>query len=584
MAGVRMGAALRQLGGLFEAGTVAGLTDGQLLDRYLARRDESAFAALVMRHGPMVLGVCRSVLRGSPEVEDAFQATFLVLVRKAGSIRGRDAVGGWLHRVAHRIAVEAGRARSRRDRRECVVSDLPDVITSGESADHDDWRIPLHEELARLPERFRLPVVLCYLEGRTHAQAAAELRWSEATLRRRLAAARGLLCGRLTRRGVAVPAAALFTALASDATAAVPPGWVGAATRAAAGTVVSSAAARLADGLVRSLFAARVRLAMNAAILLLAAGLLAPHLIPAGPVRADDPARSMPRSSRPSSVAPKKAAEEPLTVRGRVLDPAGKPFAGARVYAYRPDPRGDVFTSAPPPEAISDADGRFQFTPAEPGVQPIPLPPDWSQPTVVALAPGFGPAWASFTTADEARDLTLRLVKDDVPIDGRILDLEGKAVPGATIRPVLVYASPAEDLGEWESAMAGAKDLSGGALDKLPRGLELFRWSKDLAATTDAEGRFRLTGIGRERVVTLWIEGPTIATNFVNVYARTRPGPTYRLAQHREEPEFGRFVFFGSSFDYPAGPTRPIEGTVRDRQTGRPLAGVSIRRRSIRRQ
>ena len=176
MASVHMGSALRQIRGLFEAGTVAGLTDGQLLDRYLTRRDESAFAALVMRHGPMVLGVCHTVLHGSPEVEDAFQATFLVLIRKAATIRGRDAVGGWLHRVAHRVAVQAGRDRSRKDLREHLAGDLCDDIAVGASSGDDDWRGTLHEELARLPERFRQPVVLCYLEGKTHGQAALELR------------------------------------------------------------------------------------------------------------------------------------------------------------------------------------------------------------------------------------------------------------------------------------------------------------------------------------------------------------------------------------------------------------------------
>ena len=229
MASVRLGAALRQIRGLFEAGTVAGLTDGQLLDRYLTRRDESAFAALVMRHGPMVLGVCHSVLHGSAEVEDAFQATFLVLIRKASTIRGRDAVGGWLYRVAHRVAVQAGRDRSRKDRREHPAGDLPDDIVAGESASDDDWRGTLHEELARLPERLRQPVVLCYLEGRTHEQAALELSWSEATLRRRLADARDLLHSRLTRRGVAVSVAALAAAMESQAMAAVPPAWVDAA-------------------------------------------------------------------------------------------------------------------------------------------------------------------------------------------------------------------------------------------------------------------------------------------------------------------------------------------------------------------
>ncbi len=182
MASVRLGAALRQIHGLFEAGTVAGLTDGQLLDRFLACRDESAFAALVMRHGPMVLGVCHAVLHGAAEVEDAFQATFLVLIRKAGTIRGRDAIGGWLYRVAHRVAVQAGHDRSRNARREHLTGVLWVDVATAEDVANDDWRGTLHEELTRLPERLRLPVVLCYLEGRTHAQAALELRWSEATL------------------------------------------------------------------------------------------------------------------------------------------------------------------------------------------------------------------------------------------------------------------------------------------------------------------------------------------------------------------------------------------------------------------
>ena len=532
MASVRLGSALRQIHGLFEVGTVAGLTDGQLLDRYLTRRDESAFAALVMRHGPMVLGVCHAVLRGSPEVEDAFQATFLVLIRKATTIRGRDAVGGWLHRVAHRVAVQAGRDRSRKDLREHLAGDLCDDIAAvGGSPADDEWRGTLHEELARLPERFRQPVVLCYLEGKTHEQAALELRWSEATLRRRLADARGLLRSRLTRRGVAVSVAALAAAIESPAMAAVPPAWVDALARVAAGQIgaapaASAAAARLAGRTIRGLVAGRVRAVANVVAMLLATGLLAGHLIPAGPARADDPARSkMPAAAalRSSPPAQKPRPEDRLTIRGRVLDPDGKPFAGAKVFAYvNDDPRSSdaFFAAVPKPDAVSHADGRFELAIPHPGFNTLQVQATWSHPTVAALAPGFGPAWVSFTTDDEARELTLKLVKDDVPIEGRILDLEGRPVPGVTVRPVGVYAEPGEDLTQWEAAMAGAKDLADGAMGKLPRFLELFRWTKDQPVTTDAEGRFRLGGIGRERVVSLWIEGPTIATEFGGIEAQ----------------------------------------------------------------
>src|SRR5271170_946391 len=124
MADASLGRALQQIRRLFDEGTIAGLPDSQLLDRFLARGDEAAFAALVRRHGPMVLGTCRAVLRDPNDAEDAFQATFLVLVCKARSIRGRDALGGWLHQVAHRIAIQAGARVTQKRRRERLVGPL----------------------------------------------------------------------------------------------------------------------------------------------------------------------------------------------------------------------------------------------------------------------------------------------------------------------------------------------------------------------------------------------------------------------------------------------------------------------------
>jgi RNA polymerase sigma factor (sigma-70 family) len=261
MASVHLGTTLRQIQGLFQGGTAAGLTDGQLLERYLASRDESAFTALVVRHGPMVLGVCRAALKNSPEVEDAFQATFLVLIRKAGTIRGRDAVGGWLHRVAQRIAVQAVLDRSRKALQERGASDLSAVVVVGEAPADDDWRGPLHEEVGRLPERFRLPIVLCYLEGKTQAQAARELRWGEATVRRRLADARDLLRSRLTRRGVAVSSGTLAATLAGEASAsaAVPNSLVDILARIAAGSAVTTTATRLAKTLVHSMLIGQIQ-------------------------------------------------------------------------------------------------------------------------------------------------------------------------------------------------------------------------------------------------------------------------------------------------------------------------------------
>ncbi len=584
MPSANLGTVLRQIQGLFESGTVAGLTDRQLLDRYLADRDESAFTAIVMRHGPMVLGVCRSILDDSPDVEDAFQATFLILIRKGRTIRGRDAVGAWLHRVAHRAAVQTAVDRTRR-RLQAHGSDDPSTLVAVREAPSDeDWRVSLHAEVARLPERFRLPVVLCYLEGRTHAQAADELRCGEATVRRRLADARDLLRSRLTRCGLAVSTGALTAALAPEASATVPAGW---ASVLAARCTISATAARLADTVVRSMLIGQIKGIATVVITLVAASLVASHLVPERPERPRNggPARSNLTIAPPPPAQPRNAERLPdmaelnrtLTVSGRVLDADDKPFAGARVYHYSPDQRGDVFAEGEPPKVISDRNGRFQFPISEPGFLSLQVQASQSHAVVVALAHGFGPAWASFTTAEAAQELTLKLVKDDVPILGRVIDLEGRPVPGVSIRPVSLYASPTQDLSAWETAMAGAKDIHDDANDKLPEALELFRWGNDLAATTGADGRFRLTGIGRERVVSLWIEGPTIATSFVEIHARTRPGPTYRLELQRNKPEYGTLVFHGATFDIAAAPMRPIEGIVRDKDTRKPLAGISIR-------
>jgi RNA polymerase sigma factor (sigma-70 family) len=595
MASANLGPALKQIHRLFEDGTVAGLTDGQLIERYLSTRDEGAFAVLVGRHGPMVLAVCRTVLNDSPEVEDAFQATFLVLIRRAGTIWRRDAVGGWLHRVAHRVAVQASLDRSRKKSFLGQVDDLSALAACEVISGDDDWRTPLHEEVARLPEKFRLPVVLCYLEGKTRAQAAFELHSSEATIGRRLAQARELLRSRLVRRGVALTSGGLSVALERDASAAVPPGWINtlshSAGQAARRSAVSTAASRLATRLARGLLWGRIRNLATLAASLVAVGLVAPNLVPAGAAKAG-PGRPNPsiqtvesspatRASTPPRPAVTDNEERLLALRGRVLDPDGRPFVGAKVYIYRPTPpRGeDPFSASPPVRGAASGDGgEFVCRVADPRLQTLEAHEPWKNPIVVALAPGFGPAWAAINKIDEAKDLTLRLVRDDVPIAGRVLDLEGRPIRGVTVRPVVLSAYDNEDLSAWEVAMASANDINNNEAIRLPsKGLELFRWRDELAVTTGADGRFRLTGIGRERVASLWLEGPTIVTSFVDSSARTRRGPTYRLPIERSKPEYGTHVYYGATFDHVAAPTRPIEGVVRDKDTGKPLAGISIR-------
>jgi RNA polymerase sigma factor (sigma-70 family) len=200
MSCVGRGIVLRQLDRLFGEGTLAGLGDGQLLERYLTRRDEDAFEVLVDLHGPMVLGLCRRMLRDPRDIEDAFQATFLVLARKAPAIRDRNLLSSWLYGVAFRVARRARTQMLRRRDRESTVGEL-ECAARPETAETPEFDPMLDQELSRLPEKYRVPLVLCYLRGKTHDQAAEELRCPVGTVRSRLARGRDLLRQRLTRRG-----------------------------------------------------------------------------------------------------------------------------------------------------------------------------------------------------------------------------------------------------------------------------------------------------------------------------------------------------------------------------------------------
>jgi C-terminal peptidase prc len=190
-------------------------TDRELLTRFVSRRDQAAFAAIVERHGPMVLGVCRRALRQEQDAEDAFQATFLVLARKAGTTRWHDSVHNWLYEVASRLAAESRTRGARRRRHEEQAGRTRPAAIQPDAG--RELAAVLDEELGRLPARCRAPLLLCYLEGQTSDQAARQLGWSLRTLQRRLAQGRDLLRYRLTRRGITLSAALLAPALADGA-------------------------------------------------------------------------------------------------------------------------------------------------------------------------------------------------------------------------------------------------------------------------------------------------------------------------------------------------------------------------------
>ncbi|HEV3238580.1 MAG TPA: RNA polymerase sigma factor, partial [Gemmataceae bacterium] len=177
-----------------------GLTDSELLEHYLTRRDEAAFEGLVHRHGPMVLGVCRRILRNEADAEDAFQATFLVFVRKAASIRSRSTLSNWLYGVAHNTALKAKAMNCKRHLKEKEAGTAPKQEARAEV--WQEVQALLDAELSRLPDKYRIPIVLCDLEGKTIKEAARHLGWPQGTVATRLARGRAQLAKRLTKRGL----------------------------------------------------------------------------------------------------------------------------------------------------------------------------------------------------------------------------------------------------------------------------------------------------------------------------------------------------------------------------------------------
>ena len=223
----RGGATFRQLQTLYNIGTIGDLTDGQLLERFATDADEVAelaFSALVERHEAMVWRVCLAIVRDEHEAEDAFQATFLVLVRKARSLWVRDSLGPWLHQVACRTAscLRTTVIRRRQHEQRCAEKDATRSVEVGTPRD-PDLDAAVHEEVNRLPEKYRAPVVLCDLEGRTHQEAARFLGWPIGTVKSRQSQGRRLLRDRLVRRGLGLAVAgAVVESLRQTAVAAMP--------------------------------------------------------------------------------------------------------------------------------------------------------------------------------------------------------------------------------------------------------------------------------------------------------------------------------------------------------------------------
>jgi len=596
-----LGAVLRQINRLFSDGAVTGLSDAELLDRFLAERDGAAFEVLMARYGPMVLSVCRGVLRNPTDAEDAFQATFLVLVNKARSLRGRANLGGWLHLVAYRVAIQANAAAARRRVQEREAGEMAAATSTSVPAAPDEQLRALHEEIARLPEKFRLAIVLCDLQGVPQDRAAGELQLSERTLRRRLSEGRERLKARLGRRGLAPEGGMLGAVILREAQSAVPPAWAEATVRAALATVnntitigvVSTAATTLSHEVLKMMMFQKLKLFSTA---LLSLGLMAWGASAAlisfdeDPPRKTAPAPTPAEQPAAQNVVP-EPEKDPLDpvgrfpVRGRVLDPDGKPVVNAQIYVhhYHFDIMASATSNTMPAYqsgrvAAAGPDGRFQFE-LDKSASDFPYRdfPAWHGAEIAAVAPGFGPAWLTAESLLKGDEAVLRLVPDDVPIRGRVLDSQGRPQAGVTVS--------VRDIHKLDSKKDFDAILASGELAYTSTSSQYSgpTWlGRNGQWTTDADGRFEIKGVGRDQVVGLEFRSPTLEKVYLYAMARPartpskpRPRPTRPDGMRRTgQPPAPPLV--GAQFERLAGPTKPITGIVRLKGTGKPLPGVHV--------
>jgi RNA polymerase sigma factor (sigma-70 family) len=578
MASTQATVILRHLRGL-TADLAGEVPDGDLLARYTATHEEAAFAALVRRHGPLVLGVCRRVLGNTHDAEDAFQAAFLALARKAESIREQGSVGCWLYRVAFHTAVRARGQAASRKRVERQASPQPTTDPLAELTGRELLAV-LDEELQALPERYREPLVLCYLQGLTCDEAARHAGAPLRTFKRRLDQARGRLRGRLRRRGLALPAALVAAKLTPTAEAAVPPSLAGVTVRAAlhgggeapaSGRAVALAAGAAGGAGFASFKWVAAALVLGCAVAFGAVALAqqeGPAQAPADGVRAVPPPR-VPQKNQP---APAPKGVKGVSVSGRVLGEDGKPLAGAEVALVgrlRPSPQQPKYENELLALVKTDAEGRFRLARKDLTATPF------YHLDVLATARGHGLGWHRVVSRGGVQDeLELRLEPERV-LRGRLIDLQG--LPAGGVKGRMVYLAWKELRGEKgdlaqqrmrmqmmraRMALAAAQGAGvtpfrrpGGfdfGLLKAPEGLSF--WPPTF--TTDAQGRYEVHGLSAGQEAHLLIEDDRFALQELQLDTGAAKAP--------------------AEASLSLAPAQRIEGRVVYADTGKPAAGAHV--------
>lgn len=527
-------------------------SDRQLLADFFGRQDQSAFTAIVRRHGPMVQGVLRRALRHEQDVEDAFQATFLVLARSAGSIRDVQALPSWLHGVSRRIAMKTKRSAARRRNHEGRVVPAPN------SSSDLDWRevqSVLDEEVGRLAAIYRTPFILCCLEGIGREEASQRLGLKEGTLSSRLAKARTILKDRLSTRGITLSAVLASIALNGDHVVAKP------LEKAAVHTFFGKASAAvlaLARGMTPTIAYSRIKFvgavlvvaAMCAGAGALKARPTAPANVPVVPLNVEPDADDGAVVFAEPPTKPEAPAE--FDVAGTIVGPDTKPVPNAIVLLWTSNlkKRDDAQV-----KTTTGPDGKYSLR--------VPGSALEHDAMIVATAKGFGADWIDLRRPPKG-PVSLCLPKDDLPVAGRIIDLEGKPIANANIAVTGVERLRSGDLTVYIDAFKKADKYT---FPSFPPTIWIAPAALDVpvAATTDKDGKFQLPGFGRERLVQLTVHAEGAERRMLT--ALTRP----------DDPEMARKTFMqGVPFEVTLGPGKVITGTVTERLSGKPVAGVRI--------
>ena len=564
------------------------LNDGELLAQFRASREQTAFAILVQRHGSMVMNVCVRVLKNAHAAEDAFQATFLVLVRKSASLCDHRSLGPWLHGVARRIAVRARIQESTRRDREGRAAKMPRAEFLDELT-RQELRSVLDEEVGSLPERYRAPVILCYLEGKSHELSARELGWPKSSLESRLIRAREMLRKRLVRRGIALSGAALIGVLPQNAVSAAVPAQLIISTvkgatllltsKTAATGALSAKAILLEEEAMKPILGWKV----TVLALVLATGLVAGGVgfaiqnadgenaagvaAPAG----DPFVMAPPREPQEEDNPPAEDETGTLTAAGQVLDPDGKPVAGARLYYPRwtRHPFGGEHEFAVTQCGTSKQDGRFALTLPRKELRP------GQSVALIATADDCGLAWVQLGRTSNHTAITLRLVKD-VPIRGRVLNTEGKPIAGVTVNVAEVMIPNRVD--EFLNVLSA--DLRAG--QALSRRLALPLTPLLRVTEIDKDGRFEVRGVGAERLARLRLNSNAAIQDDLLVFTREgldlKTGPNYTMLG------VAASRLHGATFGVVAEANQLIEGTVREAETNKPVPGATVRALAIARR